>query len=136
MNNFTPFNQNQTPNFQNFQNFQQNQFFLQPQGNLYMINNSNEINNVPVGLGLSAAICLNEGVFYLKTIQNGSPMIVGYKLNSLEEKGTMDANINQNGNSFENRISSILNDFEKRIGNLEGKNTDKNSKGGKPEWQL
>ena len=63
-----------------------------------MINNSNEINSVPVGLGVSAAICLSEGIIYLKTIQNGAPMIVGYKLNSLDEntnsKMSMDANTN------------------------------------------
>ena len=136
MNNFTPFGSGQN---QNFQNFQQNQFFIQPQGNLYMINNSNEINSVPVGLGVSAAICLSEGIIYLKTIQNGAPMIIGYKLNSLDEntnsKVSMDANTNQNSNSLETKITSILNGFENRLKALEDKNIDK-TKGGKPEWQL
>ena len=33
----------------------QQQFFLQSQGNLYMINSPLEVSNVPVGVGLSAA---------------------------------------------------------------------------------
>ena len=36
----------------------QQQFFLQPQGSLFMINNPLEVSNVPVGVGLSAAISL------------------------------------------------------------------------------
>lgn len=62
----------------------QQQFFLQSQGNLYMINSPLEVSNVPVGVGLSAAISLSEGLLYLKTMQNGVPMVVGYKLSSLE----------------------------------------------------
>lgn len=62
----------------------QQQFFLQPQGSLFMINNPLEVSNVPVGVGLSAAISLSEGLLYLKTMQNGVPMVVGYKLSSLE----------------------------------------------------
>jgi hypothetical protein len=49
-----------------------------------MIASSSDVTNVPVGAGLSAAICLREGVMYLKTIQNGSPMLLGYRLSSLE----------------------------------------------------
>ena len=40
--------------------------------------------NVPIGSGLSAAICLREGIMYLKTLQNGNPVILAYKLNPLE----------------------------------------------------
>lgn len=53
----------------------QQQFFLQSQGNLYMINSPLEVSNVPVGVGLSAAISLSEGLLYLKTMQNGVPMV-------------------------------------------------------------
>ena len=49
-----------------------------------MIGNTSDIANVPVGAGLSAAICLREGVMYLKTIQNGSPMLLAYRLIPME----------------------------------------------------
>ena len=76
MNNFIPYGSTQS--------YQATQYFPQPQGSIYMIANSSDIANVPVGAGLSAAICLREGIIYLKTIQNGSPMLLGYKLAPLE----------------------------------------------------
>lgn len=66
--------------------FQGPQFFPQPQGNIYLINNSLEMANVPTGVGVSAAICLSEGVMYLKTIQNGNPMFIGYKISPFDGK--------------------------------------------------
>ncbi len=61
------------------------QFFPQPQGNVYMISNSSEIMTVPVGAtGISVAICLPEGIMFLKSFQNGSPVFLRYKLSSLE----------------------------------------------------
>jgi hypothetical protein len=55
-----------------------------------MLGNSSELVNVPIGSGLSAAICLREGVMYLKTLQNGNPVILAYKLNPLE--GSLEQN--------------------------------------------
>lgn len=75
-----------TPNFQNFQSNAAQQFFPQPQGNVYLINNFLEMANVPTGIGITIALCLSEGVMYLKTIQNGQPMVVGYKINPLENE--------------------------------------------------
>lgn len=66
--------------------FQSQQFFPQPQGNIYLINNSLEMANVPTGVGVSAAICLSEGVMYLKTMQNGAPMFIGYKISPFDGK--------------------------------------------------
>lgn len=85
MANYTPYNQSQA-----FQPYQISQYFPQPQGSIYMIGSSNDIANVPVGAGLSAAICLREGIMYLKTVQNGSPMLLGYRLSSLENNTAAD----------------------------------------------
>ena len=60
-----------------------------PTGNVYSINNSYEVVNIPAGLGTSAALCMNENILYLKSMQNGSPVLLGYKLvpmGSEEEK--------------------------------------------------
>lgn len=73
-----------TPQHNNM--FQSQQFFPQPQGNIYLINNSLEMANVPTGIGVSAAICLSEGVMYLKTMQNGQPMFVGYKIRPFDKE--------------------------------------------------
>ena len=64
---------------QNFAQFQTPQMFPQPNGNIYSINSSNELTNIPVGVGLSAALCLSENMLYLKSIQNGNPVIWSYR---------------------------------------------------------
>ena len=48
------------------------QFFPQSQGNVYIINNSMEIANIPISGGLSVALCPNEALMYIKSIQNGA----------------------------------------------------------------
>lgn len=80
--------------------FQSQQFFPQPQGNIYLINNSLEMANVPTGVGLSAAICLSEGVMYLKTIQNGAPMFVGYKIAPFDNTTISSPNSTEDTTSF------------------------------------
>lgn len=54
--------------------------FPQPQGNVYNINSTLEVANVPVGAGISVALCLQEGFMYIKTMQNGNPMFWAYKI--------------------------------------------------------
>ena len=143
-NNYMTYSQNA-----NFQPYQATQYFPQPQGSIYMIGNSNDVANVPVGAGLSAAICLREGLIYLKTIQNGSPMLLGYKLCPLESNTLTQEPKNQNQiNSttesivpsdsasemtVEQRVLKALENFEDRLKKLETVNK---SKGGSDKWQL
>lgn len=102
-----------------------------------MIGSSNDVANVPVGAGLSAAICLREGLIYLKTIQNGSPMLLGYKLSPLEnnpiqEQATAPAPTTQEP-TIEQRIMTMLESFDARLKKLE---TPEKPKGGTEKWQL
>lgn len=80
MNNFnTPFGQNTPPQFNNYQQIQQ--MFLQPQGSVYAINTPVDVGNVPIGsTGLSVAICFPEQLMYIKSFQNGSPVIMAYRV--------------------------------------------------------
>jgi hypothetical protein len=55
--------------------------FPQPQGSVYSINAPLEIGNVPIGsTGLSVALCLAENVMYIKSFQNGNPIIMAYRI--------------------------------------------------------
>ena len=54
--------------------------FPQPQGSIYLINNSLEVANVPASSGINAALCMAENLLYLKTIQNGQPMFLAFTI--------------------------------------------------------
>lgn len=125
MNNYTPYNQNQT-----YQPYQATQYFPQPQGSIYMIGNASDVANVPVGAGLSVAICLRDNIMYLKTIQNGSPMLLGYRLAPLDN-----GNVPQQENApvTDTKITAVLEDYGRRLEALEGK-ISKTKTGGNPEW--
>ena len=135
-NNFMTYGQNN-----NFQPYQATQYFPQPQGSIYMIGSSNDVANVPVGVGLSAAICLREGLIYLKTIQNGSPMLLGYRLSPIENNSSIqDQNVQSTiapvsapEQSVEQRILGMLESFEERLKKLE---EPMKGKGGSEKWQL
>lgn len=92
----------------------QNHLFPQPNGNVYTINSSNELSNIPVGVGLTVVLCLNEGLLYLKTIQNGNPVVWSYKLSSTEEN-IQSAAVNEQPVAQENKLSQI----ETRLSKLE-----------------
>lgn len=81
MSNFQfPYNQGQVPG--QFNSLRQIQdMFPQPQGSVYAIQTAAEIGNVPIGsTGLSVAICFPEQVMYIKSFQNGNPIIMAYRV--------------------------------------------------------
>ena len=136
--NFQPTNQ-QLQQFQNNQsaqnvipNLAQNSIlFPQPIGNVYNLNTANDIGNVPTGANPSIGICLNENLLYIKTLQNGSPMLLGFKLTPL---GTPIEDINSEDGE---KIRDILHSFDNRFTELEKQFTRlKESVGGKKEWQI
>ena len=97
------------------------QLFPTPQGNVYFINNSLEIANIPMGTGFSAALCLSEKLLYLKTLQNGNPMLLVYNLEPYK---------NNEENNENNSIELILKKYEERLSDLE-KRINKIINGGK-----
>lgn len=102
---------------QQLQGLQAQQFFPVPQGNLYLINNSLEVGNVPMGNGISVAICFNEGVMYLKALQNGSPTFMPYKILPYEEKPREDS---ERLAKIEERLLMLEQSRNQKGGNLDG----------------
>lgn len=97
------------------------QLFPTPQGNVYFINNSLEIANIPMGTGFSAALCLSEKLLYLKTLQNGNPMLLVYNLEPYK---------NNEENNENDSIELILKKYDERLSDLE-KRINKVTNGGK-----
>lgn len=120
-------NQAQFSNPNNFQNFQTAQFFLQPQGSTFVINNLSEIGNIPAGVGVTAVICQRENLLYLKTLQNGVPVTVGYRISPLDGENTQKDDIS--------KFTTTLDEHENRLKKLEELLTTK-QKGGSAQWPL
>ena len=93
----------------NFYNSSQ-PMFPQPNGNIYVISNSLEVANVPAGAGITAALCQNESLLYLKTVQNGVTTFLAYKLSPYTESPKMAVQ--------ENDIEVRLAALEKQISTL------------------
>lgn len=65
---------------QYFGNSSQAPMFPQPNGNVYLIQNSLEVANVPAGAGITIALCMAENLMYLKTLQNGQPTFLAFRI--------------------------------------------------------
>lgn len=117
--------------------YQTQSLFPQPSGSLYLLNTASEIGNIPTGTDLSLGLCLPENVMYLKTLQNGSPVLVGYRLIPLVDTGTNQAATQQKQNeSDKTDIQSLLDSYEKRLESLENSLNSMKKEGGKFEWQI
>lgn len=111
--------------------------FPQPQGNVYNINSTLEVANVPVGAGISVALCLQEGFMYIKTMQNGNPMFWAYKIMPFdstkpqqEERKEEKKEENPFAAQFE-QYDSRFNRLEQQVGELQ--NSLRKTKG---EWSV
>ena len=80
--------------------------FLTPQGNVYIVDSALEVDNVPMGTGMSVAICPTENLMYLKMYQNGAPTISAYTLAPYEQP-TNNANIEKVLQNITQRLEKI-----------------------------
>lgn len=80
-----PFPVNQIPGYNQIQQIQN--MFPQPQGSVYSINSPLDLGNVPTGsTGLSVAICFAENLMYIKSFQNGQPVIMAYRVSPFQKE--------------------------------------------------
>lgn len=79
----------------------------QPSGMVYQVQNSMEVNAIPVGAGIIAAINMQENLLYLKSANNG---IAAYKLTPyVEPVRTNDSNsLEQRLTSMEQQLSALI----------------------------
>lgn len=115
--------------------------FPQPQGNVYNINSTLEVANVPVGAGISVALCLSEGVMYIKSMQNGNPLFWAYKVEPYDSTSNKNQNTQDNSQKQEdkNNINQLFEQYNNRFLKIENEinniqSTLKKSNGG--EFQL
>lgn len=113
MNNTYPFPMNQIPGYNQIQQIQN--MFPQPQGSVYAINSPLDIGNVPTGsTGLSVAICLAENLMYIKSFQNGQPVIMAYRVSPFQkeekkaEEESAPTDITTRLTSLEQKLNTLL----------------------------
>lgn len=109
MNNFPPiFGQGQAPQMNQYQQIQS--MFPQPQGSVYSINTPVEVGNVPIGsTGLSVAVCFPEQLMYIKSFQNGSPVIMAYRIAPYAKEEATAKDVPPQPNPLEERLIRLEN---------------------------
>ena len=121
---------------QNFQQQNVQPLFPQPQGNVYNINSTLEVANVPCGAGISVALCMNEKCMYIKSLQNGNPMFWAYKIIPYDEnqKGNEQAQTQEKPNLSEQfmKYDARFDNIENQIGEI--KTAMNNNNGG--DWKI
>lgn len=100
--------------YQNNTYYPQQPMFPQPQGNVYVIQNSLEVANIPAGAGVTVALCLQENLLYMKSMQNGMPVFLAYKLTPFTDspkttnETTTAPTLEDRITNLETQLSSVL----------------------------
>lgn len=103
--------------------------FPQPTGNVYNINSTLEVANVPVGAGMSVAICWPENTMYIKTMQNGNPLFYPYKIEPFTNEVQQDnKQQSQEMMGLISALSDKLNTYISKVDSLESKVSQESNK--------
>ena len=121
MNNYQPIYGQQPPQM-NYQQIQQ--MFPQPQGSVYSINTPAEVGNVPIGsTGLSVAICFPDQIMYIKSFQNGNPILMAYRVTPYTKEENAPKESSQTVSPLEERLTrleTMLNNLSAEGGKFNG----------------
>ena len=98
--------------------FQPQQYFPMPQGNVYTIEQPEEVNSVPCGTGVSVALCLNKGLMYIKSMQGGSPLFWVYKISPAME--TPSVQKQERKEETEDRVARLEQKIDKLLKEVNG----------------
>lgn len=84
------------------------QMFPQPQGSVYSIQSPLELGNVPIGsTGLSVVLCLSEDIMYIKSFQNGAPVVMAYRVSPYQKEETPPPPAEPQSSPLETRVSEL-----------------------------
>lgn len=84
------------------------QMFPQPQGSVYSIKSPLELGNVPIGsTGLSVVLCLSEDIMYIKSFQNGAPVVMAYRVSPYQKEEAPLPPAEPQPSPLETRISEL-----------------------------
>ena len=87
-----------------------NRLFPQPQGTVYIIDNEAELNNIPVSSSLSVAIDTTSKVLYIKSMQNGAPTMLTYKLSEVNPMPTIEQPVpGAKATAYSGAVTSVVN---------------------------
>lgn len=102
--------------------------FPQPVGGVYSLNTSSDVSNLPTGNGLSIGLCMNESTIFIKSLQNGEPMFLAYKLSPLSAPAAdqKDEKLNNYLKQQDEKISTLELEIKKL----------KEKMGGELKWQI
>lgn len=104
-----PFGSSQQIPMNPYQQIQQiQQMFPQPQGSVYAINSPLDIGNVPIGsTGLSVAISLSDNLMYIKSFQNGQPIIMSYRITPFQKEEKKQEEVPEKENELTSRLAAL-----------------------------
>lgn len=127
--------QNTAPAPQNQQQLQPQQSFFspmtlfpQPVGGVYSLNTSNDVSNLPTGNGISVGLCMNENTIFIKSLQNGEPMFLAYRLSPLTAPAA---------EQKDDKLNNYLKQQDEKISTLELEIKKLKEKvGGELKWQI
>ena len=71
--------------------------------------------------GISVALCLNEGLMYIKSMQNGTPNFMVYTIAPYEKKDNNNTQSSVDEKSSEDFLLSKIGALEKKIEEIGGK---------------
>lgn len=111
-------------------------YFNQPQqmvpsGQVFMVNNSYEAANIPMGIGTTVAISLNDNIMYLKNAANGAQNVIAYKLTPYTEPQRQLLAATGN-NDLEKRMAAMEQQISMLVNSLNNNNKKKETKDREP----
>ena len=104
----------------------------QPSGMIYQVQNAMEVNNIPVGAGVIAALNMQDNLLYLKTLNNNIPTVAAFKLTPYTEP--VKPATTEEPTSLEQRLNNLEKQMSSLIAAL-NKNEPKAAKTPAPLWE-
>lgn len=117
------------------QQYTQQFVFPQPIGNVYNLNSSTDIGNIPAAANVTVGLCLNENLLYVKTLQNGMPSLLSYRLSPLEGQPVSQQTEVQKSDDYTQLVGRIEK-IEKMLFAAPAESKPVEANGGRLNWQV